>query len=74
VSPSGRAGFVRDAEKRLGMREMYRGMTTLFGVAAIVIGIAIVVQTARHGAGVGYVIGILFVVLGAGRLYLLRRR
>jgi hypothetical protein len=53
---------------------MYRGMTALFGVAAIVIGIAIVVQTARHGGGFGYVIGVLFAALGAGRLYLLRRR
>jgi hypothetical protein len=56
------------------MRDMYRGMTVLFGVAAIAIGIAIVVQTVRHGGGVGYVIGILFAALGAGRLYLLRRR
>jgi hypothetical protein len=56
------------------MRDMYRGMTALFGLAAIGIGIAIVVQTARHGGGVGYVIGILFAALGAGRLYLLRRR
>jgi hypothetical protein len=53
---------------------MYRGMTALFGLAAIAIGIAIVVQTARHGGGLGYAIGVLFAALGAGRLYLLRRR
>ena len=34
----------------------------------------IVVQTARHGGGVGYAIGLLFAALGVGRLYLLRRR
>jgi hypothetical protein len=56
------------------MRDMYRGMTALFGLAAIGIGIAIAVQTARHGGVVGYLIGALFVALGAGRLYLLRRR
>ena len=56
------------------MRDMYRGMTALFGLAAIGIGIAILVQTARQGGGLGYLIGILFVALGAGRLYLLRRR
>jgi hypothetical protein len=56
------------------MRDMYRGMTALFGLAAIALGIGIVVQTARHGGGFGYVIGLLFVALGAGRLYLLRRR
>jgi len=56
------------------MRQGYRGMTALFGLAAIAIGIAIVVQTARVGGGLGYLIGVLFVALGAGRLYLLRRR
>jgi hypothetical protein len=56
------------------MRETYRGVTALFGLAAIAIGIAIIVQTARHGGAFGYVIGVLFVALGAGRLYLLRRR
>jgi hypothetical protein len=56
------------------MRDMYRSMTALFGLAAIGLGIGIVVQTARHGGGFGYVIGLLFVALGAGRLYLLRQR
>ena len=56
------------------MRHGYRGMTAVFGVVAIGIGIAIVVQTARYGGGFGYAIGVLFVALGAGRLYLLRRR
>ena len=56
------------------MRQGYRGMTALFGVAAIGIGIALVVQTAREGGGLGYLLGVLFVALGAGRLYLLRRR
>ena len=56
------------------MRQGYRGMTTLFGLVAIGIGIAIVVQTARAGGGFGYLIGVLFMALGAGRLYLLRRR
>lgn len=52
----------------------YRGLVTIFGVIAIGLGIAIVVQTARVGGGSGYVIGILFAALGAGRLYLLHRR
>jgi hypothetical protein len=56
------------------MRDVYEGMTALFGLAAIGIGVAIVVQTARHGGALGYVIGLLFVALGVGRLYLLRRR
>jgi hypothetical protein len=56
------------------VNQMYRGMTALFGLAAIGIGIAILVQTVRHGGGLGYLIGVLFVALGAGRLYLLKRR
>lgn len=56
------------------MRDAYRFATALFGLAAIGIGIAIVVQTTRHGGGFGYVIGLLFLALGAGRLYLLSRR
>ncbi|HET7556396.1 MAG TPA: hypothetical protein VFJ75_12145 [Gaiellaceae bacterium] len=56
------------------MRSGYRGATAVFGVVAIGIGIAILVQTARLGGGLGYVIGLLFVALGAGRLYLLWRR
>ncbi|MFL5919679.1 MAG: hypothetical protein ACJ75Q_02510 [Gaiellaceae bacterium] len=56
------------------MRTGYRSATLIFGVVSIALGIAIVVQTVRHGGGFGFVIGVLFVALGAGRLYLLRRR
>jgi hypothetical protein len=56
------------------MRHAYRGATALFGLAAIGIGVAILVQTARKGGGLGYLIGVLFIGLGVGRLYLLRRR
>jgi uncharacterized membrane protein len=52
----------------------YRNATLVFGVVAVVLGLAILVQTARHGGGVGYVIGVLFIALGAGRLYLLKHR
>jgi uncharacterized membrane protein HdeD (DUF308 family) len=56
------------------MKDAYRGVTAIFGVLAIVIGIAILVETAVVGGGIGYVIGVLFVALGVGRLYLLLRR
>jgi hypothetical protein len=52
----------------------YRGLVTIFGVIAIGLGVALIVQTARVGGGTGYLIGVLFVGLGAGRLYLLHRR
>ena len=56
------------------MRDLYRSMTAIFGLIAIAIGVAIVVQTARHGGGFGYAIGVLFAALGVGRIYLLRQR
>jgi uncharacterized membrane protein len=57
-----------------GMKTGYRNATLVFGIVAVVLGLAILVQTARHGGGVGYLIGVLFVALGAGRLYLLKHR
>ena len=56
------------------MKGAYRSATAIFGLIAIGLGVAIVVQTARHGGGFGYAIGVLFAALGAGRLYLLGRR
>jgi hypothetical protein len=52
---------------------LYRGGIAVFGVAFVAIGIALVAVTAVHGGAVfGYLVGILFVALGLGRLYLLR--
>jgi len=52
-----------------------RGANAVFAVTFIGIGIALVVVTAANGGGaVGYVHGVLFAVLGVGRLYLLRSR
>ncbi len=52
----------------------YRALVTIFGVVAIALGIAILVETAIQGGGSGYLIGVLFIALGAGRLYLMHRR
>ena len=53
----------------------YRSSIAVFGVLFVGIGIALLVVTVIHGAGaVGYLIGVLFVALGVGRLYLLRAR
>jgi len=47
----------------------------LFALAFLGIGIALLVVTAANGGGaVGYLLGLLFVGLGIGRLYLLRLR
>ena len=56
------------------MKTLYSGSTFAFGLVAIALGLALLVETARAGGGAGYLFGALFVALGAGRLYLLRRR
>ena len=56
------------------MRSGYRSATLVFGLVAIAIGVALLVQTARYGGGIGYALGVLFIALGAGRLYLLKKR
>ena len=56
------------------MTRLYRRMVLVFGLTAIVLGFVILVRTAYEGGGtVGFVVGALFVALGAGRLYLLRK-
>jgi len=53
----------------------YRRSILVFGLVAIGLGIALLAETAAAGGGsTGYVLGVLFVALGVGRLYLLRRR
>jgi hypothetical protein len=52
----------------------YRGGVVFFGVALIVLGVAMTVRTALHGFGIGLLLGPLFAGLGAGRLYLAFRK
>ena len=53
----------------------YRRAVVFFGVLFIGIGLAlIVVTTVNGGAAFGYIVGVLFIALGVGRLYLLRAR
>jgi hypothetical protein len=55
--------------------KLLRGANAVFAVTFIGIGIALIVVTAANGGGaIGYVLGVLFAALGAGRLYLLRAR
>ncbi len=52
----------------------YRISVVVFSVAFVAIGAALLVRTAAEGGGVvGYLLGGLFVALGAGRLTLARR-
>ncbi|HKC44079.1 MAG TPA: hypothetical protein VKC64_09630 [Burkholderiales bacterium] len=53
----------------------YRNAIAVFGVVFLGIGVALIVVTAVEGGGaLGYILGVLFVALGLGRLYLLRAR
>ena len=53
----------------------YRRSIWIFGLVSIALGIALLAQTARVGGGtIGYTLGILFVALGAGRIFLVNRR
>jgi hypothetical protein len=53
--------------------EVYRGVTRLFAIVIAGFGAAILVVTLANGGGplsTGFVLGLLFLGLGAGRLYL----
>ncbi|HVS86121.1 MAG TPA: hypothetical protein VHD91_10860 [Gaiellaceae bacterium] len=53
----------------------YRLTTLAFGLISIALGLALVIRTAQAGGGsVGYLLGLLFLALGVGRIYLARRR
>jgi hypothetical protein len=52
----------------------YRGGLAVFALVFIGIGVALIVVTATHGGGIGYLLGALFIAAGGARLYLLRRR
>ena len=52
----------------------YPALVVAFGLLAAGIGVALIVETAVTGGGVGYLLGLLFVGAGIGRIYLLRRR
>jgi hypothetical protein len=52
----------------------YRTLVRLIAVVMIVLGLAMLSFTLRHGFGVGVILGLLFVGAGVGRLLMLRRR
>jgi hypothetical protein len=57
-------------------RQLHTSSTRVFSIAMIVIGLALIVRTLVAGGGAlatGLVLGILFILAGAARLYLQRR-
>lgn len=56
-------------------RQLHRGSTRVFASLMLLIGVGLVVRSLVHGGGplaYGVVVGVLFALVGAGRLYLLR--
>jgi hypothetical protein len=51
---------------------LHRGATRLLAVVTMALGVALIATTVVHGGGIGILIGLLFLVAGAGRLYLSR--
>ena len=57
------------------MSGFHRRSTLAFGLVSIGLGVVLLAETVAVGGGsTGYLLGVLFVALGCGRLYLLRRR
>jgi hypothetical protein len=57
-------------------RDVHRAGTLLFSTLMVIVGVAIVVRTIVAGGGalaVGLILGVLFVVTGAGRLWVTLR-
>ena len=53
----------------------FRAVSALvFAVVFVGIGIALIVETAILGGGLGYLIGLLFIAAGAGRFYVTWKR
>ena len=55
------------------MERAYRQSTRVLGAAIAVLGVAMVVTTLARGGGplaLGFVVGVLFAVLGVARIYL----
>lgn len=53
--------------------EIYRAVTRLFAVVILGFGIAILIVTLANGGGplsIGFLLGLIFTGLGAGRFYL----
>ena len=68
----------RDAPTMSAMpapRDVHRTTTRLFSVVMLVLGVAMIVRTVTVGGGpiaIGVILGMLFILAGAGRLWLAR--
>jgi hypothetical protein len=57
-------------------RSLHRSATNVLSTTMVVIGVAMVISTIARGGGplaLGVLLGVLFVIAGAGRLYVARK-
>jgi ABC-type amino acid transport system permease subunit len=54
-------------------QDVRRTTTPIFAAATFIIGIALIVRMALIGNPIGIVLGVLFALAGAGRLYVARK-
>ena len=57
-------------------RDIHRRTTTVFSVVIMLLGVAMIARALAGGGGAlafGVVLGVLFVLAGAGRIYIARR-
>jgi hypothetical protein len=58
------------------VERLYRGSTVLFGSLTCLLGLVMLITTLARGGGplaLGFVVGVLFALLGAGRVFLAGR-
>src|SRR5262249_42756758 len=55
-----------------GGMNAYGNTTVAISIVTMGLGVALIAVTAAHGGGIGILLGLLFLALGAGRLYLAR--
>jgi hypothetical protein len=53
---------------------VYSGLIRVVAFLMMGLGVAMIVIAAKHGGGVGLLLGALFIAAGVGRLVMLRRR
>jgi hypothetical protein len=53
---------------------VYRTLVRTIAAVMIVMGVAMLTLTLRHGFGVGVILGLLFIGAGVGRLLMLRKK
>jgi hypothetical protein len=64
----------RDAARANRVNAFRRRSAIVFALISIGLGLALIVETAMQGGGaIGFLLGVLFLALGIGRLYLIRR-